>query len=72
MNYMGIREVKALTKLSRSRIEQLLREEGSDFPRPMHHAPGGRRLWIMEEIFAWHEKRQQLRRWTPGHQERKS
>lgn len=58
MEYVSFCDGARLIGLSKQRIEQLIREQGSQFPRPFQPGgQGGRRFFKRTELVAWLESR---------------
>jgi excisionase family DNA binding protein len=57
-SYLSVSDTAKFLCLSRGRIEQLLREPKSKFPRPFQPAgAGGRRCFKVAELEAWMQRR---------------
>lgn len=58
MPYLNFNEAAKFCCLSRTRVEQLLRDPLAEFPRPFQpQGPGGRRCFRSDELAAWMERK---------------
>jgi excisionase family DNA binding protein len=56
--YLSFNEAAKFCCMSRARIEQLIRDETAEFPRPLQpHGTRGRRRFKRADLVAWIERR---------------
>jgi len=58
MQYLDFDEAASLARLSRTRLEQLLRDPAAGLPQPFQpYGAGGHRVFRHDELIAWLERR---------------